>query len=52
MKITPAIRNFLAEAGRKGGSSTSEKKKEAVRRNGAKGGRPKGVKNGAKKFVV
>lgn len=49
MKLTPDTRKFLSEIGRKGGSSTSLKKKEAVRRNGRLGGRPKGGKNGTTK---
>ena len=34
------IRQYLAEIGRKGGLSRSEKKAAAVRENGKKGGRP------------
>ncbi len=36
-----AVRKFLSEIGRRGGSSTSEKKRIAATVNGAKGGRPK-----------
>ena len=45
MKLTQEVRKFLADAGRKGGSSKSLKKQEAVRENGKLGGRPKGSKN-------
>lgn len=45
MTLHPEVRNFLSKAGQKGGRSTSEKKKIAVRLNGKLGGRPKGVKN-------
>jgi general stress protein YciG len=36
-----AVRKFLSEIGRKGGSSCSERKRIAAATNGAKGGRPK-----------
>ena len=41
---SPRARTFQtpAQAGRKGGQSKSEDKQAAARRNGAKGGRPKG----------
>lgn len=45
MTIHPAVKEFLTEAGRKGGSSTSEKKQKASKKNGRLGGRPKGKKN-------
>jgi len=35
------VRQFLSEIGRKGGSVSSDKKVEAARANGAKGGRPR-----------
>jgi general stress protein YciG len=35
------IRQYLAEIGRKGGSSKSERKAAAARENGKKGGRPR-----------
>jgi len=44
-KFCPGCRaiylEHLAEVGRAGGKVASEKKKEAVRENGKKGGRPK-----------
>ena len=43
-KIDPAVRDFLAKAGRKGGKSTSEAKAAASRENGKKGGRPRKAK--------
>jgi general stress protein YciG len=39
------ISETAAAMGRKGGQSTSEAKRQAVRENGKKGGRPKGGKN-------
>lgn len=39
------ISQAAAAMGRKGGQSTSEAKRQAVRENGKKGGRPKGSKN-------
>jgi len=47
-KIPDTVRDWLArigkEGGKRGGKSTSKAKAEAARRNGAKGGRPKGSK--------
>jgi hypothetical protein len=47
------IRQYLAEIGRKGGSSKSEDKAKASRENGKKGGRPRknnhDVKKGGRK---
>ena len=42
------IRQYLAEIGRKGGLSRSEKKAAAVRENGKKGGRPRKNKKARK----
>jgi hypothetical protein len=39
--IPDAVRQFLSEIGRKGGCVSSDKKVEAARANGAKGGRPR-----------
>jgi general stress protein YciG len=39
--VHAAVRKFLSEIGRKGGSSCSERKRIAAAKNGAKGGRPK-----------
>lgn len=39
------ISKYLAELGKKGGSSKSEAKVKASRENGKKGGRPVGSKN-------
>jgi len=39
--IPDSVRQFLSEIGRKGGCVSTEKKIEAARANGAKGGRPK-----------
>lgn len=39
--IPDVVRQFLSEIGRKGGCVSSDKKVEAARANGAKGGRPK-----------
>jgi len=39
--IPDSVRQFLSEIGRKGGCVSTEKKVEAARANGAKGGRPK-----------
>jgi general stress protein YciG len=36
-----AVKKFLSEIGKKGGSVTSKAKAEAARKNGKKGGRPK-----------
>jgi general stress protein YciG len=36
-----AVKKYLAEIGRHGGSSTSKEKAEAARQNGKKGGRPR-----------
>ena len=44
-KVSKKIRKFLSEIGRKGGSVGSDAQKEAARRNGKLGGRPKGSKN-------
>jgi hypothetical protein len=41
MKLHPAVRKFLSSAGQKGGSAKSDKKTEAVRKNGKLGGRPR-----------
>ncbi len=32
--VHPKVKEFLSEAGKKGGSSTSERKKQASRKNG------------------
>jgi len=40
MNIKSIISEYLSEIGRRGGSVKSLRKAEAVRRNGAKGGRP------------
>jgi len=42
--IPKAARKWLAAIGRKGGSATTKAKAAAARRNGRKGGRPKGSK--------
>jgi hypothetical protein len=42
--IPKAARKWLAAIGRKGGSVTSGAKTRAARKNGRKGGRPKGSK--------
>jgi len=39
--IPDVVRQFLSEIGRKGGCVSTEKKVEAARANGAKGGRPR-----------
>ena len=39
--IPDVVRQFLSEIGRKGGCVSSDKKVEAARVNGAKGGRPR-----------
>jgi len=39
--IPNSVRQFLSEIGRKGGCVSSDKKVEAARANGAKGGRPR-----------
>ena len=39
--IPDVVRQFLSEIGRKGGCVSSDKKVEAARANGAKGGRPR-----------
>jgi general stress protein YciG len=44
--MNKAVKKYLAEIGRQGGSSTSKAKAEAARENGKKGGRPR--KKGAK----
>jgi len=41
MIIPDSVRQFLSEIGRKGGCVSTEKKVEASRANGLKGGRPK-----------
>ncbi len=41
MTIPDSVRQFLSEIGRKGGCVSSDKKVEAARANGAKGGRPR-----------
>ena len=41
MKVHPEVKKFLSTIGQKGGSAKSPKKKEAVRKNGKLGGRPK-----------
>lgn len=41
--IPDVVRQFLSEIGRKGGSVSSDKKVEAARANGAKGGRPRKI---------
>jgi hypothetical protein len=40
---------FFQKTGRQGGKAKSKAKAEAARRNGAKGGRPKGSKSTGKK---
>jgi len=44
MTIPDSVRQFLSEIGRKGGCVSSDKKVEAARANGAKGGRPRKIK--------
>ena len=39
--MADAIKNYLSEIGRRGGQAKSERKAEAARLNGRKGGRPK-----------
>lgn len=39
--LPSAVRKFLSEIGRKGGSASTEKKRLAAAANGMKGGRPK-----------
>jgi len=39
--IPDVVRQFLSEIGRKGGCVSTDKKVEAARANGAKGGRPR-----------
>jgi hypothetical protein len=41
MIIPDSVRQFLSEIGRKGGCVSTEKKVEAAKANGLKGGRPK-----------
>jgi len=41
MTIPDSVRQFLSDIGRKGGCVSSDKKIEAARANGAKGGRPR-----------
>jgi len=41
MTIPDSVRQFLSEIGRKGGCVSTDKKVEAARANGAKGGRPR-----------
>jgi hypothetical protein len=40
--VKPAVSDYLASIGRKGGSKTSQAKKKSSRKNGQLGGRPKG----------
>jgi hypothetical protein len=40
-----AVRQYLSKIGTKGGSVSSPAKARAVRKNGKRGGRPKGSKN-------
>jgi general stress protein YciG len=44
--MNDAVKKYLAEIGKKGGSVTSKTKAETARKNGKKGGRP--LKKGAK----
>ena len=44
MKISKAIKDYFSELGKKGGSVKSDKKAQAVKENGKKGGRPKKLK--------
>jgi hypothetical protein len=39
--MNDAVKKYLAEIGRKGGSVTSKAKAAAARKNGKRGGRPK-----------
>jgi hypothetical protein len=39
--MNPEIKRYLAAIGRRGGLATSKEKASAVRKNGAKGGRPR-----------
>ena len=41
MTIPDSVRQFLSDIGRKGGCVSTDKKVEAARANGAKGGRPR-----------
>jgi general stress protein YciG len=38
--MNKVVRRYLAKIGRKGGKAITEKKSEAARQNGLKGGRP------------
>lgn len=51
-KNHPVVREYLSERGRIAGSVTSKKKIRAAKRNGRKGGAPKGNKNAAAKKVA
>lgn len=44
-KIPARVLAYLSEIGTKGGKVRSQKKADAVRENGKKGGRPKGAKD-------
>ena len=44
-ELKKSVRAYLAEIGRKGGSSKSEAKRRASRENGKKGGKRKGDRN-------
>jgi general stress protein YciG len=39
--MNDAVKKYLAEIGKKGGSVTSKAKAEAARKNGKRGGRPR-----------
>jgi hypothetical protein len=43
--VPQAVREYLSKIGTKGGRVTSPAKVRAVRKNGKRGGRPKGSKN-------
>lgn len=45
--LPSAVRKFLSEIGKKGGSASTEKKRAASALNGLKGGRPRKVTCGA-----
>ena len=43
--MKPDVLKYLSRIGKKGGKVKSDKKADAVRLNGKKGGRPKGAKD-------